>query len=185
MTRPASISEHRSLPAAPARQLLRHSSQAPESTPPPASEIILARLALLAELETSLLASHRALLAREISSLEKHTAEQMRLHRALAVLPAPRSHSSANSSVSCRPALAAELRAAEQRVLQLGRVQAALLVRAQRWLRTVAHLLAGVGKTYAPPCGMAGTTAQPAPPGGQNLIHPAAGEKQERDSCRA
>lgn len=49
------------------------------------------------------------------------------------------------------PACAAGLRAAEWRVLYLGRVQAALLTRAQRSLRIVSHRLAGPAASYAAP----------------------------------
>lgn len=155
-------------------------ARASEGTLPHAIlEIMHARLALLADLEASLHASQRALLSRDISSLEKHTSEQVRLQTALAIVSSP-SHLPSSYPTS-RPQ-AVEVHAAELRVLHHGRVQAAMLDRAQRWQRTVANLLAGVEKNYAPPSGVTepriqhGLHLQPALP---------LREAKERDSCRA
>jgi hypothetical protein len=117
---------------------------------PNSPAIAPAASALLAELEQSLEASQRALLSRDLEGLERETREQTGLHRSLEILssrngaldePAPR----------IDPAVAAGLRAAQWRVLYLGRVQAALLTRAQRSLRIVSHRLAGSEASYAQP----------------------------------
>jgi len=142
-----------------------------------------AHLALLAELEASLQASQRALLSRDVASLEQHTAEQMRLQKALAILSAPMPRLSGSNS---NPTLVAELRAAETRVLQMARMQAALLDRAQRWLRTVVNLLAGVEKNYAPPSGTPGTTgpALCTATTSHHQIRSSANASEEVESCR-
>jgi hypothetical protein len=127
--------------------------------------------AVLAELEASLEASQRALLGRDVASLEQCTSEQIRLHRSLKILwsrraDLPGSHSSRSGPGLGVPGIEIpafdipkfdnatfdiELRDAQLRVLHLGRIQAALLGRAQRWLRTVSHLLAGVEQNYVLP----------------------------------
>jgi hypothetical protein len=129
------------------------------------AEIAQASRALLAELEASLEASQRALLGRDVASLEQCTSEQARLQRSLEILWSagaahlPGSNSPKSDAASDIPAFNvpafdipafdAELRAAQRRVLHLGRIQTALLGRAQRWLRTVSHLLAGLDQSYS------------------------------------
>jgi len=128
-------------------------------------------LALLAELASSLEASQRALLANDISVLQQATSAQVHLCHALRRLstsPADQSTSpsvgACEKSTNCPlllplpfpslfPSLSSgtELRAAQERVLQLGRVQAALLIRSGRSLRILAHFLAGPGASYCPP----------------------------------
>ena len=103
----------------------------------PGLTLAAASAALLGELESSLAASQRALLARDVVSLDRATREQIRLRRALEILCAQKIVS------------APELRGAQQRVLHLGRVQAALLVREQRWLTVLANLVAGPEASYA------------------------------------
>jgi hypothetical protein len=127
-----------------------HNSAAPLSVEPDprtaGREIAQAWLSLLAELEASLQASQRALLDRDVACLEQSSGEQIRLLHALEIFwPSPRNDPAQDDS-----ALAAELRAAQMRVLHLGRVQAALLARAQRWLRTIENLLAGPATNYTP-----------------------------------
>jgi hypothetical protein len=116
--------------------------------------------ALLGELESSLQSSQRALLARDLAGIEQHTGEQIRLRRALEILwsqnlpqasdPMP-FDSMLNDPMPYARAGASELRLAQMRVLHLGRVQAALLARAQRRARMLSHLFAGPGASYAPP----------------------------------
>jgi len=95
-------------------------------------------LALLLALEASLRASQQAVLARELEGLEKLTADQERLRRALADLANP--GSAADASV----------RAAQDRVLHQGRVQLSLLAYARRRLQVLANVLAGCEAPYAP-----------------------------------
>jgi hypothetical protein len=113
-----------------------------------------AGLVLLFAIETSLQASQRALLAGEVSVLEQHTQEQARLCQAFASLgfaslgwqPASPEHSTPPET-----ACVAQGHACAQRVLHLGRVQAALLGRAERRLRMIENLQAGLARSYAPP----------------------------------
>jgi hypothetical protein len=99
-----------------------------------ADEIARAMLGLLAEIEASLRGSQKAVLARDGEALEKRTREQVRLHRALELLLWPRAwpgtvverdalsgsppRSVPRFVAECAPFLAAELLAAERRVLQ-------------------------------------------------------------------
>jgi hypothetical protein len=101
------------------------------------STLVAASAAVLAELESSLGASQRALLAHDVVSLDQATREQMRLLQALEILWARNVTS------------ASELRAAQRRVLHQCKVQAALLAREQRWLTILANLVAGPGANYA------------------------------------
>ena len=112
------------------------------------AEIAQAKLSLLMELEASLQSSQRALLARDVACLEQSSGEQTRLLRALQIFwPA---HAPISDLERDDLAGGAELQAAQLRVLHLGRVQAALLARGQRWLRTIENLLAGPTTNYAP-----------------------------------
>jgi len=127
-------------------------------------EIASAQLTLLEHLEVSLQITQKALLARDLSALEQGTTEQMRLCRALEILPRRTAVPAQNGdplqgALELRPEaeLSAALQAAQARVLHLGRVQAALLVRAQRSLHMIANLLAGPQASYTPPP----TTARP------------------------
>lgn len=94
------------------------------------------RLALLNDLESSLRASEQAILARDVARLERATEEQTSLHRRLVMLPVRGS--------SFSPAV----REAQQRVLDLGRVQSALLERARQRLRMLANWIAGPEAQY-------------------------------------
>jgi hypothetical protein len=111
---------------------------------------------LLAELEGSLEAGQRALLSRDLGGLERATGEQIGLQRSLQTLWSQNGEPGqddvpGNDVPPVDPALAAGLRAALWRVLYLGRVQAALLTRAQRSLRMLSNLLAGPTASYAAP----------------------------------
>jgi hypothetical protein len=136
------------------------------------AEIAQAGFALLRELEMSLRASQKALLSRDVARLEQSTHQQIGLRRALEILWPGNGRGS--SEMHCDPPLASELRTAQMRVLHLGRVQAALLRREQRWLRTLSNLLAGPEANYLPP------DCPPLPPPHQHTP-----EVQEGNSCRA
>lgn len=148
------------------------------------SEVAPASLALLGELEASLQTSQQALLARDVARLEESTREQTRLQRSLQVLG---SRDAAQGSDPTRYdlAFAAQLRAAQLRALHLGRVQAALLARAQRWLRVVSNLLAGLEASYvAPACHP--LAQRPAwPPASSSAIASTSHRDEENDACRA
>jgi hypothetical protein len=98
-----------------------------------------AGLMLLAKLELSLSRGQKALLARDADELEKATGEQIRLCQALEVLLFP-------AKEKCRAST--ELYAAVCRVLQLARVQDALLRRSQGFLLALGNLANGPEATY-------------------------------------
>jgi len=123
--------------------------RSPEALPRNASAIAQAAGALLAEMERSLEASRQALLSRDVAGMELATTEQIRLRRSLEILWSPVGTHGCHAQPA-DPDLAG-LRAAEWRVLYLGRVQAALLTRAQRSLRIVSNRLAGPEASYSPP----------------------------------
>jgi len=124
-------------------------------SPPSPSELVRARLAILGELENSLEASQKALLARDLEGIEQGTREQLGFERAFAGLGA---HDAAlrgdlaggSARTQAGADLVSALRSAEMRVLHLARVQAALLARAQRSARIMANLLAGPQAAYGP-----------------------------------
>jgi hypothetical protein len=148
---------------------------------PAETRTALASSLFLGELEASLLASQRALLSRDVAGLEERTGEQIRLRRSLEIVWS-RAAAPGNDPA---PAVADELGAAQRRVLHLGRVQAALLARAERWLTMVAHLLAGPTANYAPP----GGNPPPQYPARPSALGAIAGTKKDNDkkgnSCRA
>ena len=137
--------------------------------------------ALLTELEASLQASQRALLAHDLASLEHRTGEQIRLRRALEIFGTPDGAPLAESD------LPHELRAAQKRVLHLGRVQLALLGRAQRWLRTLSHLMAGPGASYSASLGLREPQCAASPEAARAATADLRGSlaAEERDPCRA
>jgi len=130
----------------------------------------------LLELEASLLSSQEALLARDLAGVEQGTCEQVRLQRALEIL---RPCEAAQTSDSERTRASSELRAAAIRILHLGRVQAALLDRAQRSLRMISNLLAGPEASYGPP--LCGSDINP----GHREIGPTERTTKEPDQCPA
>lgn len=113
--------------------------------------------------------SQRALLARDLEGMERGTNEQIRLQQVLAMLlasaqaadggPGDRGRGSSQfisgQAISSEPKRGfdpdATLIAAAHRVLHLGRVQAALLTRAQLRLKWISYLAAGPQTTYEPP----------------------------------
>lgn len=129
---------------------LRSELRPSDATPGNLAAMAWSAGALLAELECSLEAGQRALLSRDLAGLERATSEQIGLHRSLQALGS-QNGAPKNDATPLDPALAAGLRAAQWRVLYLGRVQAALLTRAQRSLRMLSNLLAGPGASYAAP----------------------------------
>jgi hypothetical protein len=145
-------------------------------------EAALASLSFLVELEASLEASQKALLALEVEEVEHCTAEQNRILRAFLESISPEAvqkdsdvgqHSSA-AQFRCTPTLEADLLAAASRVARLTRVHAGLLRRAQQFLTVLGNLAAGPAATYGPPQAQTGRI-----PRGHE---PAA---EERKPCRA
>lgn len=132
-----------------------------------AEDLVRHRLALMGELEASLDASRKALLALNLAGIELGTREQVGLLRKLeAVLqrsmaPLERERRPAEDRAQARLAYAPELenetRRCGHRILQAARLQAALLARARAKLRVVANMLAGQSVTYGPP--VAGNSA--------------------------
>jgi hypothetical protein len=136
-----------------------------EAPPRNGAAIAHAAGALLAELECSLEVSQRALLCHDLEGLERATCEQIGLRRSLEILESEhRASDGAAPQIDPEidPGVTAGLRAARWRVLYLGRVQAALLRRAQRSLRIVSHRLAGPEASYAAPVYSASALAPPA-----------------------
>jgi hypothetical protein len=111
-------------------------------TPTAAQELTAAALALFTELEASLEAGQKALLARDVASLDCATDEQMRLRRALGILLFPARGQAQKDTI------APELQAAACRVLHLTRVQDALLRRAQRFLSVLCQWASGPNASY-------------------------------------
>jgi hypothetical protein len=131
-----------------------------------ASELSAASLGILQEMAASLVASCQALLTRNLEAMENGIEQQQRLQRALAILwkadtlwdfattnrPTPRQKTPCEAFL-----LPTDLRGDTQllnsvaHVLHLGRVQKALLVRAQQSLRMIGYLAAGAQANYQPP----------------------------------
>jgi len=93
--------------------------------------------ALLLELESSLGKSQRALLDRQVTSLEQRTEQQNSLIHCYLALP--------DAERASTPALAV----VAARVRELGQIQIVLLARAQNRLRLLSHLTAGFDYDYA------------------------------------
>ena len=124
---------------------------------------------LLGELESSLLASQKALLCGDVTELERGAVEQKRLREALTLLWT--SGSTATFETFSEPN-STLLRPAQLRILHLGRVQLALLARAQQSVRILANLLAGTAGDYGPPRNA-------------GAVCPSRSEAEEIDPCRA
>jgi hypothetical protein len=116
-------------------------------------------LALMRELEDSLLSSQVALLARDTVGTEGCTREQVRLWRQWRALMA-NPISSGTMSVPGKyppeitpgdPELAGQLCAAVLRIQHLARVQLALLRRSQQFLNVLANWMADPETPYGPP----------------------------------
>jgi len=132
-------------------------------------ERMVAKLALLSDLETSLRASRRALLAGDFETLELTTSDQRRFHAALVVLGGGTKVGEAPASSGPFQELALQVRGKQVEVLALGQVQAALLVRARQWLRILENLVAGPEQSY-----VAAVVA----------AHPATGPRVTQGGCR-
>jgi hypothetical protein len=125
-----------------------------------AEDLVRLRLALMGELEASLDASRKSLLALNLTGIELGTREQVGLLRNLeAVLrrsmAAPGREKQPTEDrtqawLAYAPELEDETRRCCHRILQAARLQAALLARARAKLRVVANMLAGQSVTYGP-----------------------------------
>jgi hypothetical protein len=131
----------------------------PASAQERADALVWARLALMGELEASLHGSRKALLALDLAGIERGTCEQAGLVRELHELLRGKTALSANAragesgmsaSVAPTAELKKQLRASAKRILELARLQAALLSRARWKLRVLANMLAGTSSTYGP-----------------------------------
>jgi hypothetical protein len=135
------------------------------SIPPPsarerADALLWARMALLGELEASLLGSRKAVLALDLHGIEGGTTEQVGLIGELnalarrSVAPPATGRRSAEQEApglsACSPEVDEELRRSESRIREAVRLQAALLARARCKLRVLANMLAGPSVTYGP-----------------------------------
>ena len=126
-------------------------AEEPHSSPPQAC------LALMLELEASLRGSKNSLLALDLPRIEQGTVEQIalieRLNGVLSpTFPAAQScepTGTAGSFASTR-ALENEFQGRCRRIMELVRLQAALLTRAQTKLRVLANTLAGPASAYGP-----------------------------------
>lgn len=115
-----------------------------------APRTIPASLALLARLATSLQSSHKALMARDVASLEELTREQASMCQEISKLRRDLrldgDRESPDVAIQAASSPFANLRhPAEEQVLHLGRVQCVLLNRMQQWSRILNHL-AGLGR---------------------------------------
>jgi hypothetical protein len=120
-----------------------------------------ATLALLRELESSLVVSQQALLTRDLEGMQRGTEQQKRLQHELLVLWDTETGQGSGVQESAwflpgKPSPkelqgSAELAVAIGRILHLARVQAGLLIRAQRSLKLISRLLTGPQINYEPP----------------------------------
>ncbi|MFZ0814510.1 MAG: hypothetical protein WAM78_03270 [Candidatus Sulfotelmatobacter sp.] len=100
-------------------------------------------LALLSQMEASLDGSQKALLARDLAGIEQGTREQRALAGEIEAVLRKGIAPSGNG-------LEEELRRRRNRVLDAGRVQAALLARARRQLRVLVNMLTDPSANYGP-----------------------------------
>jgi hypothetical protein len=115
-------------------------------------------ISLMRELEASLHASRKALLALDLAGIENGNRQQVQLIRELGRLlrrsPAtvPGQQPMRNRVPWPAPSteVESELRQCCSQVLEAARLQAALLVRARAKLRVLANMLAGRSATYGP-----------------------------------
>src|SRR5271166_383469 len=117
-------------------------------------------LRLMLELEASLHAGRKPLLALDLDGIERETGEQVRL---MCQLDAVLKRSQAARACGNQPSKMLELCQADHceperdlrlcchRILEAARLQAALLVRLRWKLRVLANMLAGRSVTYRPP----------------------------------
>lgn len=100
-------------------------------------------LTMLSQLEASLHGSRKALLARDLARVEQETGEQRVLAGKIEAILQQRIAPSGSG-------LEEDLKQSGKRVLAAGRLQAALLARAQRQLRVLVNMLADPSATYGP-----------------------------------
>ena len=100
------------------------------------------RVALLEEINASLLETQEALLQRDLSMLEQQSIRQIFLQQQLSRFAA--------TPVGDKGTPASEVLEAHARVLQLGRVQLALLRRALLSLQITSNLVQGLHSGYGP-----------------------------------
>ena len=120
------------------------------------TEHLRARLALMNALEASLHRSRKALLALDLAGVERGTIEQTGLIRECGEIlwsevPIDLSAGTNKLEGQQKELLKKELGLCQQRILEAGRLQAALLARAQSKLRVLANMLAGPSVIYSPP----------------------------------
>lgn len=125
----------------------------------PEKELFPARLVLMVELEASLQASRKALLALDLANIECETKHQSDLIQRLNELgqqgiTSMAAERSAEPGALCRqyslPELERELGQSRNRILDALRLQAALLLRARGKLRILGNMLAGPTTPYGP-----------------------------------
>ncbi len=112
------------------------------ATPEAFSATRRGRLALLEELYASLRETQEALLQRDVSMLEQQSTRQIFLQQQLSHLTATPLGDEASSP--------SEVLQAHARVLQLGRIQLALLRRASQSLQITSNLVQGLHSGYGP-----------------------------------
>lgn len=143
-------------------ELLSKTARAPDIQPAP-SEFDPHQLRLLGHLAESLKASQQALLAHDRARLDRLTAEQTLLCQQLSLAATETTQKGCGEHLGSgsEAAPSAEIVAAHQRVLHLGRVQQFLLQRAQQSLRVIANLISGTRSGYVPAPGNRGIELRP------------------------
>jgi len=114
----------------------------------------VSHLGLILEIEQQLGALHMALLKRDLEGLDQATRQLEHCHARLQQVArnaGPAKQTSWPHPGTDSPVIAEPLCEAQRRVLHLGRVQLALLARAQRSLTALCNLLAGSQATYGAP----------------------------------
>jgi hypothetical protein len=109
------------------------------------------RLALMSKLEASLEASLRALLALDLSEIERRTKEQAALSTELAAVRMQSPASSEPAAAGKVSDLFQESQSMEFRILDALRLQSAVLKRSQSKLRVMANMLADPSAAYTRP----------------------------------
>jgi len=118
-------------------------------------------LLLWTSLEASLQSSQRALLDYDLERFEVLTAEQHRLLQAIQAADRGMGETQNGAPVT-GPPVGTALHSAQVRVQSLARVQQALLERAQRSLRVISNLAAGLQAPYSTVSGRPGISLRPA-----------------------
>jgi len=106
---------------------------------------------LLARIAVSLRSSQPMLLHRQIDQLQRQTDYQMALLREISPLLSASTSGAEACPEHLLPALNADIRTSAQIVLQLGRIQLALLNRMQQFLKVSCNCAAGPTVTYPSP----------------------------------